>query len=491
MIYPNYDKFCKLADKFDRITVFKEIFGDTTTPITLLKRFSTNKNVFLLESADSEKKFSRFSYFGIDPEKVIIFKDNCLLEYNNCKSTILKSSFDEYIKQNLASNRSFGDPAFGDFSGGYVGFTGYDMLNQTTILRRKLSKINNDLLMGLMLIENFYVFDNHKRKLFAAISVKTGEDLKTIYKNADGQLDNLAMLLQNNEGAKTDNSESKFEIKREMDKEIYMDKVTKIKKEIENGEVIQCVLSNKYEVLGHINPVSFYRILRNINPSAYMFYLKFDDIVLMGSSPETHLKIVDKKALLKPIAGTYPVGEDIDKIKDDLLADEKEVSEHLMLLDLARNDLTTACDPLSVKVDKSFIPEVYSHVVHIVSEVTGELGSDKSPLDLFINTFPAGTVSGAPKVRAMELIDKYEVSSRGFYAGCAGYFSFNGNIDTCILIRSALVEEKTTTLRAGGGIVYDSVPEKEYMEVENKLMALLKSLEKISDMEKQDVFISG
>jgi len=269
----------------------------------------------------------------------------------------------------------------------------------------------------------------------------------------------------------------------------YVKNVNKLKQEIINGECIQAVLSNRYEIACSIDPVNLYRTLRNINPSPYMFYIKFGDEILCGTSPEVHLKITDGMATLKPIAGTYRIEKDsIDDVKRRLLGDEKERAEHLMLLDLARNDLYTGCDPESLKVVKSFEPEVYSHLVHIVSEVEGRLRSDVSSFRLFCNTFPAGTVSGAPKVRAMELISLHEKSARGFYAGCAGYFSYNQDIDTCIIIRSAFVKKDMVVLRAGAGIVYDSVPDKEYREVGIKLGALFDALKQIKTLEKRNVF---
>jgi anthranilate synthase component 1 len=204
-----------------------------------------------------------------------------------------------------------------------------------------------------------------------------------------------------------------------------------------------------------------------------MFYLKFGSEVLLGASPEIHLKIREGVATLKPIAGTYPITENIEEAKQTLLADPKERSEHLMLLDLARNDLYTCCAPESVVVKEQFVPEVYSHVIHIVSEVEGRIEKGYNPLNLFMRSFPAGTVSGAPKVRAIELIEQYEKSERGFYAGCVGYFGYSGNMDTCITIRSAFVTETETTFRSGGGVVFDSNPEAEFEETKNKLGALL------------------
>jgi anthranilate synthase component 1 len=336
--------------------------------------------------------------------------------------------------------------------------------------------------MAFMEVEDYYIYDNHKGKLYAAISIKKSGNIVKDFSEVTRRLEMLE------EAIRTKGVEEKNEITFELgpinktfDKEAYEEKVRALQKEIIKGESIQVVLSNKYEINATINPLDFYRVLRRVNPSAYMFFLKYKDFTITGSSPETHLKIKGKKAILKPIAGTYPKNEAISKIKEKILKDEKELAEHLMLLDLARNDLSVFCRPESVKVIKSFNVEDYSHVVHIVSEVHGLIKNHVSPLDVFFATFPAGTVSGAPKVRAIELIDEIEALPRGFYAGCAGYFSFNGNLDTAILIRSALINSKSITLRAGAGIVYESSPEKEYFEVENKLKALITTLQQLKD----------
>jgi len=340
-----------------------------------------------------------------------------------------------------------------------------------------------------MLMNEFYVFDNRTGRVYAACNAEINGNLEENYETALKRTRKMADEI-NDFNFDNYTSSDKLNVSKEFSKEEFEKTVNKLKSDIADGELIQCVFSNKYEVKGNIHPLSFYRSLRNVNPSPYMFYFKMKDKTMLGSSPEIHLKVENCKATLKPIAGTYPVGEDIEKIKTDLLEDEKEKSEHLMLLDLARNDLYTSCDTGSVKVEKSFNAEVYSHVVHIVSEVSGRLRDDKTSLDAFVSTFPAGTVSGAPKIRAMEIISECERSHRGFYAGCAGYISYNGNLDTCITIRSAMVKPDKTIIRAGAGIVYDSVPEKEYHEVEGKLKALFTAIDRIKNLEGENVFVN-
>jgi anthranilate synthase component 1 len=489
MLYPTRKKFEVLAKKFNRVTFYREIVGDTHTPISVLRNKSNEKYLFLLESARLDKKFSRFSFFGYSPDKVVTFKnDKLTVEENGKKTEILINPFD-YFSLELKDVKSYCDPFFGDFSGGYIGFTGYEMINYMGILRSPIKENPADLLMGMMLINKFYIFDNHLGKLYAACSIKIDSDTDSIYRKAEKETLKMASDFHK---INMDMFESDFDKQANSDfnKNEFCDIVKKVKEDIENGEVIQTVISNKFEISGKINPVSFYRALRNVNPSPYMFYLKLSDTVICGSSPEIHLKVVNGRAILKPIAGTYAVKEDIENVKKSLLADEKERAEHLMLLDLARNDLYTGCKAETVKVTKSFEPEVYSHVVHIVSEVEGQLKENENPINIFMNTFPAGTVSGAPKVRAMELINEYEKSTRGFYAGCAGYFSYGGNMDTCITIRSAMITKNKAVIRAGAGIVHDSVPENEFYEVEKKLKALFMAFERIKIMENENVFIN-
>lgn len=487
MLFPDLETFKNDFKKYDRVPVYREIVGDTFTPIALLRNFSSEDNLFMLESANLDKTFSRFSFFGFKPKEVLTFKNRKLYSSKNGKRSEVDINPMDYLNNNIkAFNGKYYDN-FGDFTGGYVGYIGYEMINYMGILRNRIKEPNHENLMQLMLVDEFYIFDNHLGKMYSCVSVDCKGEVEQAYEKAKKITLKMAEKLH---GLNFDNYETddNFEINSEYDEKEFIATVEKLKKDIYDGEVIQCVISNKHEIKSKINPLSLYRALRNLNPSPYMFYLKFNGEVICGSSPEIHLKVKDRVATLKPIAGTYPVGENLDEIKANLLSDEKEKAEHLMLLDLARNDLYTCCKPESVRVEKSFMPEVYSHVIHIVSEVVGQLKDDSSNIELFINTFPAGTVTGAPKVRAIELIDKYEKSPRGFYAGCTGYFSYSGNMDTCITIRSAKVTGNKTIFRAGAGIVHDSIPEKEYQEVREKLKALFKALERIKNMERYNVF---
>ena len=489
MLHPSLNDYTELARGHRRVVLYREIAGDMITPISLLCHFANEPHLFLLESANLDKSFSRYTFFGVRPRRVLTFRNGTLTVMANGKNAVrVDSNPIDFLVEELAGEDSAKNPGMGGFCGGYVGFIGYDIANYMGLLRGKIREDRENLTMAFLQADEFYVFDNHRGKLYAACSTVPGCNPASAYAAAAARTLAMAAEILPATGA-AGAAATGMERTQEFDEPSFVETVRRLKDDIISGECIQAVLSNKYEIEGSVNPITLYRLLRNINPSPYMFYVKVGDEVLCGTSPEIHLKIEDRVATLKPIAGTYRLdGSDIGTITAQLLADEKERAEHLMLLDLARNDLYTGCATDSVKVVSSFAPEVYSHVVHIVSEVHGRMRDDIPPLRLFCNTFPAGTVSGAPKVRAMELIDQYEKSPRGFYAGCAGYFSYSQDIDTCIVIRSALVRKDRVILRAGAGIVYDSEPEKEYREVGVKLGALFDAIRRINTLEEHHVF---
>jgi anthranilate synthase component 1 len=490
MLHPSYDRFIELSKCHGRVPVYREIAGDLVTPIGLLANFSDERHLFLLESANCDKSFSRYTFFGIRPRSVVSFRNGTMtIESGDGALSRIEGNPVEHLEGLLSREQSSAIHAMGNFCGGYVGFIGYDIANYMGVLRKPVREDRENLVMALFQVDDFYVFDNKMGRFYAAHSATIGDDPDEAYRRAGERTMEMAaeiLSIRNRvfPPSAAPAPEQDFEL------ESFMNAVRGLKDEIVRGECIQAVLSNKYEIPARVNPVNLYRLLRNINPSPYMFYLKTGEEVLCGTSPEVHLKVEGETATLKPIAGTYRLeGSDPEETCRRLLEDEKERAEHLMLLDLARNDLYTGCESDSVAVVSSFEPEVYSHLVHIVSEVRGRIRDDVTPLRLFCNTFPAWTVSGAPKVRAMELIDEYERSPRGFYAGCAGYFAYSGDIDTCIIIRSAMVKPDRVILRAGAGIVYDSDPEKEYREVGNKLGAIFDAMTRMGTLENRNVFI--
>ncbi len=484
MVFPEKGFLKELKKQnYGRAVVYREIIGDTLTPITLLNWFSDNERVFLLESANLDKSFSRFSFVGAEAKRVIRLYPKRIEVEREGKIEKQETDVFDYLNSLFSGEKSYSDREFGDFTGGFVGNFSYEAVNIMNVLRTPLNVPENFKLGTFFEVESFYVFDNARFKLYAACSVDLN-NLESSFSYAENKTLEMAKTLKNLKTKKHSLS-SKPVFEREFSEEEFKKMVEYVRGEILRGECIQCVISNFYKVFGKLNPVTFYRSLRRINPSPYLFFIKDGPSVLCGSSPETHLRVKQGKALLKPIAGTVPLdkNKDVEELKKSLLNDPKERAEHLMLLDLARNDLYAGCKTDSVKPLKMFEPEVYSHVIHIVSEVTGELDKNMSPFALFSKTFPAGTLTGAPKVRAMELIEETEKNLRGFYGGCVGYFSYSGDLDTCITIRSALFEEDYAVIRAGAGIVADSVPEKEFLEVEGKLGALFKAFDMMEEME--------
>jgi len=443
-----------------------KLISDLETPVSTFMKVSKGENFsFLLESVELGSTFGRHSFIGIGARDILTLKskelntNSQILEYVHTPLRSLESWLNDY-KYQVKSDE------LPSFRGGAVGFVSYDYIRFVEEISVKESVFPT---FQFIIPEHLIIFDHLKNNVY--IISETPEEL------AEKILQPLD--LKNNSKSFITEPESNFE------REEFYKAIEKAKEHIVNGDIFQVVLSQCFSFKTALDPFLIYRALRMINPSPYMFYLKFSDVIVIGSSPETMVKVENRKATLKPIAGTKPRGrtaeEDL-KLEKELLNDEKELAEHVMLVDLGRNDLGRVCKEGSIKVEKQMTIERYSHVMHIVSQVSGELKDDKDAIDVFEATFPAGTVTGAPKVRAMEIIEELERTPRGPYAGAVGYFSFpdeNGNInmDSAITIRSFFFKGEKGWLQAGAGIVYDSIPEKEYQETLNKLRALFRSLE--------------
>lgn len=443
-----------------------KLVSDLETPVSTFMKVSTDEDFsFLLESAELGSHFGRYSFIGIGAQDILTLKDGKLqsnFQELRYETTPLKSLVNwlEKYKYQIKNHE------LPTFKGGAVGFVSYDYIRFIEEVPVKESIFPT---FQFVIPEHLIVFDHLKNNVY--IISEEPERL-------------AEKILQPSNFGKSQNSfvtepESNFE------KEQFYKAVEKAKDYIIDGDIFQVVLSQRFSFKTSLDPFSIYRALRIINPSPYMFYLKFSDTVIIGSSPETMAKVENQKAILKPIAGTRPRGRTVEedlKFEKELLSDEKELAEHVMLVDLGRNDLGRICKKGSVRVEEQMKIERYSHVMHIVSQVSGELEDGKNAIDLFEATFPAGTVTGAPKIRAMEIIEELEPTARGPYAGAVGYFSFpdengNMNMDSAITIRSFFLKGNEIWLQAGAGIVYDSIPEREYQETLNKLRALFRSLE--------------
>lgn len=468
-MYPTLKEFGQLWKTCERITVYKEISGDMDTPVSMLSRLLTFDKALLLESAKQNKTYSRFSFLAFEVADKLVLRTDGVYRDDGRIGDI--SLMDGLLREHMMP----AEQRFGDFCGGYVGCLNFEFVGMCDVLKTPLRKSGQGIIGIFYLVEKFLVYDNYTNSIYLAMSrARDDSESDDVYREIARELDKTEEQIRALPRTKPASEEPK--VIRGIPRGLFIDKVARVREMIGEGEAIQVVLSDFLEAEG-INPFEFYRNLRRINPSPYMYFVKDGKDFIVGSSPEIHVRIRDRKAVLKPIAGTKrrDPSVDLDETIASLTADEKERAEHLMLVDLARNDLSRICTVGSVGVKSFMNPEVYSHVVHLVSEVEGELSQQVTIFNALKQTFPAGTVSGAPKVRAIEIIDEMEDHPRGPYAGCIGYIGFNGSVDMAITIRTAVFNGTRSRLQAGAGIVYDSVPEREYDEVMNKLLALLKS----------------
>ncbi|OGX17855.1 MAG: anthranilate synthase component I [Omnitrophica WOR_2 bacterium RBG_13_44_8b] len=496
MIYPSLKDFLKLSKKGNVIPVFKEINADLDTPVSCFLKIKQGDYAFLLESVEGQEKIARYSFLGSNPS--LIFKSkgrNIEIIYpqknTNKKFVTVRSPLDE-IKKIMSKFKSVSVAGLPRFYGGLVGFIGYDTVR---FFENIPDKNPDDLKLPdsiFILTDTILIFDhvNHTIKIISNVILAHDEDLSRaqkakIYRRAvmkikSIQADFLRPLRLKERVTKKQIKKTK--IASNFKKSEFQGIVSTAKRYIKRGDIIQAVLSQRFKLKIEIAPFEIYRNLRSLNPSPYMYFLKLKDIALIGSSPEMLVRCEDGLIQTRPIAGTRPRGrteQEDEKLSYELINDKKERAEHLMLVDLGRNDLGRVSSAGKVEVSEFMKIEKYSHVMHLVSEVRGRLDTKKYDIyDVLRAAFPAGTVSGSPKIRAMEIIDELENLRRGPYAGCVGYFSFSHNMDTCITIRTIVVHQGIAYIQAGAGIVADSVPEKEYFESVNKAKALVEAITK-------------
>ncbi len=476
---PEYDKVKEIAEsgEYDILPVSCEILSDICTPIEavmILKNISTH--CYMLESVAEKEKWGRYTFLGFDPKTQITARGN-EITIGDIKMTTDDPSVQ--IRQILSKNRSPKFSYLPSFTGGFVGYFSYDFLSYTEkTLRIETEDTENFKDVDLMLFDKVIAFDNFRQKIIL-ISNMSLEDPETGYNKAKMELQQLAELLRNGNRKKAAAGKLTSEVTALFDKEQYCGMVEKAKKHIHEGDIFQIVLSNRLSAGFEGSLFNTYRVLRTINPSPYMFYFSGTDVEIAGASPETLVKLEDGVLHTFPLAGTRPRGktEKEDKeLEAGLLADEKELAEHNMLVDLGRNDLGKISKFGTVEVEKLHSIERYSHVMHIGSTVRGEIRDEFDGLDAVSAVLPAGTLSGAPKIRACQLIAELENNKRGIYGGAIGYIDFTGNLDTCIAIRIAYKKNGKVFVRSGAGIVADSVPEKEYQECINKAAAVINAL---------------
>ena len=489
MIRPTLEEAMQYQKDYKVVPVLKEIYSDIRTPMQVLKILKkASKHCYMLESVENQENWGRYTFLGYKP-KLCVTCMNGTLKVTDVNGTVIREEMVQHpeacINEILADYKSPKIEGFPTFTGGLVGYFAYDYIKYSE------PKLNldaedeegfND--VDLMLFDKVIAFDNVKQKLLIIANAKT-DNLTENYIHAVEEISGIIELIKHGEEAEVEPAKMTSEYRKLFDKEAFCNMVEKAKNYIYEGDIFQVVLSNRLEADFSGSLLNTYRVLRTINPSPYMFYFSGDDIEVAGASPETLVRLENGVLHTFPLAGTRPRGktkeEDL-KNEEELLADEKERSEHNMLVDLGRNDIGKISKFGSVEVEKYMSIERYSHVMHIGSTVRGELRDDCSVTDAVDAILPAGTLSGAPKIRACEIINELENNKRGIYGGAIGYIDFTGNLDTCIAIRIAYKKNGKVFVRSGAGIVEDSVPENEYQECINKAKAVMKAIEISQEM---------
>ena len=471
--------------------MYSEILADRETPVSAFQKIGTTNCSFLLESMEGGEKWARFSFIGYEPALVFRSKGKTVEVLKNgiVEQTLEADNPLDLLREIMQGYQIVELEDLPRFSGGAVGYASYDMVRFIEDLPDNTTDDLNIYDSIFLITETILIFDNIRNTIKIVCHVHLDEhdgDLKEVYQRAQGKIEDIISILQR--PASYELSEyygsDPVEVTSNIEENYFKEIVKRAKEYIKAGDIIQVVLSQRFETPLQGDPFNIYRALRRVNPSPYMYYLSFDDLTIVGASPEVLVRVEGDHIELRPIAGTRPRGRDEEEdeiLKKDLLSDPKEIAEHVMLVDLGRNDVGRVSSMGSVVVPEFLVIEKYSHVMHIVSDVRGRLKPGKDSFDVLKACFPAGTVSGAPKVRAMEIIEELEIAKRGPYAGAVGYFSFSGNMDFCIVIRTMLVKNNTVSFQVGAGIVADSQPENEFQETLNKGKAMLKALQMVRE----------
>ena len=475
-------------DTQTKIPVSREILVDMETPLSVYRKLANCSYSYLFESVEGGEKWARYSLIGLKANRVIKIIKNTIEIHQDGKlseSFVAENPLD-YIDELQKSYTLEEDPNLPKFNGGLVGYFSYDCVR---FIEPKLSETAPPDTLGtpdalFMISEEVAVFDNLKNKLHLIILINSKEGIASANQRLDELEEKLREPLGYQDFKKPEKSISESDFISGFGEEDFKKSVLKAKKYIEEGDIMQVVCSQRMSLPFTADPVALYRSIRQLNPSPYMYYLNLDDFHIVGSSPEILARLEDNKVTVRPIAGTRRRGKDNKDdmaMEKEMVNDPKEIAEHLMLIDLGRNDVGKIAKPGSVEVTEKFGVERYSHVMHMVSNVEAELRDHSSAIDLFKATFPAGTVSGAPKIRAMEIIDEFEPVKRGIYGGAIGYLSWQGNMDMAIAIRTAVIKDEVLYIQAGGGWVADSIPELEWKESLNKGRAIFKAAELVQE----------
>jgi anthranilate synthase component 1 len=495
MFSPSLAEVQSLSAAYSLIPVRMVLLADQETPIRLYQKIRANDS-FLLESVEGGARWARYSFIGMNPFQTVEAKgDNIVIRRRNGESLMCTGNPVLFLRQQVERFKSPKLSQLPRLSGGAVGFFGYNTLHYFEDLPPHRTETLNIPDMRFWFVDEMIAFDHLKQEIQLIVNLHvepsdTADEIRRKYTLVCARLQELAAKV-----TAPFHADSRIPMRAEphrphdveanMTRAEYERIVERAKEYIAAGDIFQVVLSQRFRLKTDVDPFSVYRVLRTMNPSPYMYYLQYETETIVGTSPELLVRVEDRKVEMRPIAGTRKRGataEEDAKLAADLLSDPKERAEHYMLLDLGRNDVGRVSDYGSVQVEEALVIENYSHVMHMVSHVTGRLRDDLHPFDALLSAFPAGTVSGAPKLRAMEIIAELEPDARHIYAGAIGYISFDGTLDSCITIRTLLFQEGYAYVQAGAGIVADSVPANEYQETVNKAAGMLSALQKAEQL---------
>jgi anthranilate synthase component 1 len=478
MIRPSCESIQTLANDYSIIPICREIYADVITPITLLRKFSAiSKRYFLLESIEGGEKWGRYSFLGFDPVMRVYCKEQTVTIQENGEITRIQTNNPYNILREIQQRyKSPQIPDMPPFTGGFVGYFAYAMIGyaepKLTIKRGEFNDFD------LMLFDKVIAYDHLKQKISIVVNMKTDHVMEN-YGKATAELEAIASLISDTQRLPQLKGEKNVRFICNVSKEEYCNMVERTKEYIREGDIFQAVISRQFVAPYKGNLLNAYRVLRTTNPSPYMVYMKIDGDEIMSTSPETLVRLQKGRLTTFPVAGSRPRGktdQEDKRLENELLADEKELSEHNMLVDLGRNDLGKISEFSSVEVTKYMDIHRYSTIMHICSQVESNIVPKCDGYNAIEAVLPAGTLSGAPKIRACEIINEMEAEPRGIYGGALGYLDFTGNMDTCIAIRMAVKKNNKVYVQAGGGIVADSIPENEYEESGNKALAVINAI---------------
>lgn len=484
MIRPDSKTIEDLSKAYNTIPICKEVYADVLTPITLLRKLAAlSERYFLLESVEGGEKWARYSFLGLNPIMRVTCQDGVVTMEGRETKTVKTDNPLGVVRSLLKSYNAPSLPDMPPFTGGFVGYFGYSMIGYAEPVLRLSRDDGND--FDLMLFDKVIAYDHLRQKICIVVNMNADNVLEN-YGRAVTEIEKIVRIIQGREPVPRMRVSEKPEFTCNVSKSDYCAMVEKTKAYIRDGDIFQAVISRRFSSKYAGSLINAYRVLRTINPSPYMVYMHIDDLELMSTSPETLVRLQKGRLSTFPVAGSRPRGKDDAEdlaLEKELLADEKELSEHNMLVDLARNDLGKISKISSVEVMDYMTIHRYSKIMHITSRVESDILPDRDGLDALEAILPAGTLSGAPKIRACEIIEELEQSPRGIYGGALGYIDFTGNLDTCIAIRMAVKRGGVVSVQAGGGIVADSVPEREYEESGNKALAVMNAIRCASEVD--------